>query len=259
MSRRHKTPEELAHIQSRQGRPQGGGSLKITPGHNDSESNHFESFDLVARKTDGTTVVFSSKEIFSTLAFVERHVCLWHEDFSEHQFMYELERLVLPPEEEGAMNVVQFALEEYLRSRGEECPHKPGRRGKRTVERLLSGYRNDDVCNWFDRVRTSLKRCVSSLKQLVCSFFCALFDTVKSEEPYQKETCYYKIIRSHLEEKIPCLRTIQNGIKWFWGWKKSVLPWKDEAREARKHSAWERLYRLIMGELPRLEPQLAMC
>ncbi len=130
-------------------------------------------------------------------------------------------------------------------------------RGKRKVERLLGGYENHEVTSWFDKIRSHFKKVIGSIKQMLCCFFCALFDIVYTEEPYQKVACYHRIMMEHIKEKIPCLKTIQDGIKWFRSWKVSVLRWKDKAKEGKKHEVWEHLYAMIKGYLPQLEPSLA--
>ena len=93
---------------------------------------------------------------------------------------------------------------------------------------------------------------------MVC-FFCALFDLDKSETRHGRATCFYEMIKAHLKEKIPSKSLFQKSLKWFKGWRKEVISWKNRIAEEEKHRIWERLYRFIMDELPRLEPRLVVC
>ncbi len=259
MSRRHKTPEELERIQFRQRGSQGGSSLKSTSSPEDSASNHFESIDFVARKKDGSVYSFSADKIFRAIAVLENNYFECESTAIEFCTNYDPKYDVAAPEADDSRSVIQFALEEYLRSKGEAVERLSRKRGRRSVEQLLSNCKNEEVCSLFDKISTRFKRYFSKLKQIICCFFCALFDIVTTESPYGKETCYYKIIKSHIGEKIPSMGTIQKGIKWFWGWSKGVLSWKDRTKEKQEHDIWARLYHLIMGELPRLQPSLAIC
>ena len=255
MSRRHKTPEELERIQSRQRGSRGDSSLKTTPGYiHCSASSHLMNF--VVTKRDGSKSVFAAEKIVHaiTQAFIGiegmtlNHYSGFCEDFLHSmQLSYDMTH-----------SLMQSAISEYKRLSQEEVIPS-GRKGKRAIERLLGGYENDEVCSWYDSLREKFKKFIGSTKQMLCCLFCAIFDIVPTESPHQKETCYYRIMKNHIGEKIPSMSTIQKGIKWFWGWRKEVQAWRDKAREEREHSVWERLYRLIMGELPQLQPRLAMC
>ncbi len=153
--------------------------------------------------------------------------------------------------------IQESAIEEYRKQARTDT--EEGSRGKPKTERLLGEFDNEEVLSWYDKVCSRFKKFVGSIKQILCCFFCAVFDTVCTEEPYQKVACYHRIMMDHIKEKIPCLRTIQNGIKWFRSWKDSVLRWKDKTKERAKHDVWERLYEKIKVYLPQLEPSLAMC
>ena len=131
------------------------------------------------------------------------------------------------------------------------------RRGRKKIRQLLGCYRNIKVCSWFDKIRNKLKRFIDSLKELLSCFFCALFD-ITSSDGYGKETCFYEMIKAHLQEKIPSMSTFQKAVKWFKGWRVEVLSWKNKKAEEGKHRLWERLCQKIKEELLRLEPQLAM-
>ena len=131
------------------------------------------------------------------------------------------------------------------------------RRGRKKIRQLLGCYRNIKVCSWFDKIRNKLKRFIDSLKELLTCFFCALFD-ITSSDGYGKETCFYEMIKAHLQEKIPSMSTFQKAVKWFKGWRVEVLSWKNKKAEEGKHRLWERLCQKIKEELLRLEPQLAM-
>ena len=131
------------------------------------------------------------------------------------------------------------------------------RRGRKKITQLLGCYRNIKVCSWFDKIRNKLKRFIDSLKELLTCFFCALFD-ITSSDSYGKETCFYEMIKAHLQEKIPSMSMFQKAVKWFKGWRVEVLPWKNKKAEEGKHRLWERLCQKIKEELLRLEPQLAM-
>ncbi len=132
-------------------------------------------------------------------------------------------------------------------------------RGKRIVQRLLGNYENHVVCSWFDKLCNLLKSVIGNIGQMLCCFFWALMDTVKSENPNQKGACFYRMMKDHIKDKIPSKSSIQKGIKWFRGWRKEVVSWKDKAKEELKHKIWEQLYNRIKEILPQIEPSLVMC
>ena len=254
MSRRHKTPEELERIQSRQRGSRGDSSLNATSSHNGSASDLF--MNTVVTKRVSRRFSISTELITRALS----RAFIGIEDATLDKFSTFLTGFTsdmnLPPD--VTHSIMQSAIAEYKRMSQEE-EEKTGNRGKCTVERLLGGYENEEVCSWYDRIARKFKKFISSTKQLLCCLFCAIFDIVPTESPHQKETCYYRMMKDHIGEKIPSMSTIQKGIKWFWGWRKEVIAWRNKAREEREHSIWERLYRLIMGELPQLQPRLGMC
>jgi len=254
MSRRHKTPEEIERIQSQQRGSQGDSPLNATSSLSGSASNYL--MNAVVTKQDSIRFSFSADKIAQAIsrAFIGIEDATL-DKFSTFCKIFSKE-VQLPPD--MTHSIMQSAIVEYKRMSQEE-EELTGRRGKRTVERLLGGYENEEVCSWYDRIARKFKKFIGSTKQLLCCLFCAIFDIVPTESPHQKETCYYRMMKDHIGEKIPSMSTIQKGIKWFWGWRKEVLAWRDKAREEREHRAWERLYRLIMGELPQLQPRLSMC
>lgn len=133
------------------------------------------------------------------------------------------------------------------------------KRGRRKIYQLLGITENKVVCSWFDVIRYKLMNFISSLKEFLVCFFCALFDLNTSECRYGRATCYYEMIKTHLKEKIPTKRMFQKALKWYTEWKKSVSSWVNAKAEEAEHRVWEKLHQLVKDELRQLEPQLAMC
>ena len=129
------------------------------------------------------------------------------------------------------------------------------RRGRQKVMQLLDGYENKKVCFWFDKVREKLKLFIESMKQLLVCFFYTLFQVAKLGDGYGKETCFYEMIRAHLQEKIPSKSMFQKAVKWFRG---ETGGWINKNAEKRQRSVWEKLCKKIKKWLQALEPQFAM-
>ena len=145
---------------------------------------------------------------------------------------------------------------EFMDRLAHDIASSPEHQGRKRVQQLLGHFRNGTVCSWFDAIRVKLKRFIESLKELMVCFFCALFDLSKNESRHGRAACFYDMIKAHLKEKIPSRSTFQKALKWFKGWRKEVLAWVNRKAEEEKHRIWEHLHRLIMLELPRLEPRL---
>ncbi len=246
MSRRHKNEIEI--IENQKSESQGDSTQ-----HNSSMRSNFSLLhELSHILTDSHASYFSSEKIASALAHAFRGIDAKESKVSSFFNIFN-ERL---SEHSEFTALIQKSVIEKFREL-EKADAKNNTRGKRKVERLLGGYENHEVTSWFDKVRRHFKKVIGSFKQMLCCFFCALFDIVYTEEPYQKVACYHRIMKGHIKEKIPCLKTIQNGIKWFRSWKVSAVRWKDKVKEANKHEVWERLYAMIKGYLPQLEPSFA--
>lgn len=130
-------------------------------------------------------------------------------------------------------------------------------RGRQKVMQLLGCYKDSEVCSWFDKIRKRLCNCTKDLLRLMVCFFCGLADIVLFRS-YGRGACFYRMIKAHLQEKIPSMSMFQKAVKWFKGWRVEVLSWKNKKAEEGKHRLWERLCQKIKEELLRLEPQLAM-
>lgn len=265
MNQRDKTAEESVEIQSPQREPQGGDSLIIELKNPDKQNNIF-----IGIGGTGVKCVQQMKISLGDACSIITETCTQAFSRLEHFAIRETPGLVSFPEEayqdlrqqldkEIRKNLLAHlqAMEEKSEKKMEMdiAPIKPGRP---KITQLLRGFRDSRVCQWFDTVRKKFKNMIDNLKQIMVCFFCALFDVVKTD-CYGKGAYFCSMMKTHLHEKIPSTRLFQGAVRWFKDWKRGCPQWANPKSEEQTHKAWQRLYLLIMGELPRLEPQLAIC
>lgn len=130
-------------------------------------------------------------------------------------------------------------------------------RGRKKIIQLLGGHDNYEVCSWFDKIRKKLGSLAKDLLRLMVCFLYGLAD-IALFSSYGKGASFYRMIKAHLQEKIPSMSMFQKAVKWFEGWRVEVLAWKNKRAEEEKHRLWEKLCQKIKEELLRLEPQFAM-
>lgn len=164
-----------------------------------------------------------------------------------------------PKEKEKWALFIKLAVSNAMAQLEEEQEDCPQKRGRHKVNELLGIADNHKVCSWFDLIRKKLSSFISSLKEILVCFFCALFDVAYWESRYGKAACFYKMMKAHLKEKIPSLRMFQNAVKWFAEWKRGVYSRKNEKAEEADHRIWAKLHQLVKGELVKLMPQPACC
>ncbi len=250
MSRRHK--DDIINKPTVKSELQGSHSQESQSTGTNKRSDLLSNFTIVRRDSSETfSADYLATAIAKSFAQIEgltaEHLDLFCTDMS----------LELKIPNDYTFLFKQMVLEEYRKIDYEYG--NSNRRGKRIVEKLLGRFENQEVCSWFDKLYSIFNNVVNSLKQILCCFFWALFDLVTTENPFQKVACFYRLMKGHIKDKIPGLRTIQNGIKWFKGWRKEVVAWKNRLKEEYEHGLWERLYQLIKEQLPQLEPKLAFC
>lgn len=295
MSRRHKTTEELERIPFHQRRSQGDESLHSLPDANAPASNPIRSIDLVVNYEDGQSVTLplgtpdggneKDAEKTSISGFLEENICkdissspIYHggvgsksfpkflelliskiiQEYLEKQFKPVSQSPLVAPPPGYTPSSTEQACRKVFGFHDDEADAQPKSSGRKLVERLVDGVENYVICSWYDTICHKLKLFLNEVKQL-CTFFCALFDFMKIMPPYGRVACYHRMMKDHIKEKIPCVKSLQNGVKWFWDWKKRIRAWKDKRWEVDKFNAWDWLYNLIMGELPQLQPSLAKC
>lgn len=257
MSRRHKTKEELERLQSRQRGSQGGCSLKASPDENHSASDHNVLNHFLVVKRDSSISSFSLDKVIDAIT---KSICsIELKNFHSMGDISLSIGSVLDDPYVITEHVKQAVVEECMAQMESEENESLVKRGRRKINQLLNSFKNSEVVSWFDKIRTKFADAIANLKELMVCFFCALFKTSPSESRHGKATFFYKMIEAHLKEKIPSMSMFQKALKWFKGWRIEVTPWKDKRAEEEEHGIWERLYLLIMKELPILEPRLAIC
>lgn len=145
--------------------------------------------------------------------------------------------------------ISELSVDKCAQLEDKEEEQQPGRRGRSVIKRLLGYCDNKEVCRWYDIVKRKLKRFFSNLTQQLCCFFLALFEVVEESDGYQKVACYYRLMKEHIREKIPNLRTLQREIKWFTEWRKGYSLWTHPQQEEQKHSLWTKLKMRIKNVL----------
>lgn len=257
MSRRHKTAEELERIQSRKRESQGDCSQKVMSNERRTTSDKISLDDFVITKKGSDKECYALDVVVSaiskSMSSLDVSIFRGMPGF-EISFEKTLKKQALLTEQiqQAIIGAIE-AQEEY------EETDSIAKRGRRKIQQLLGKFKNSEVVSWFDRIRAKFNKVVESLKELMVCFFCAVFDTIPSESRHGKATCFYEMIKSHLKEKIPSESMFQKALKWFKGWRIEVAPWKNKQAEEEEHNIWERLYQLILKELPFIEPKLAYC
>lgn len=257
MSRRHKTAEELEIIQSRMRESQGGRSQKPVSNERSTTSDRISLDDLIITKKGGdkkcyalkTIISIFSKSLADSLAIMNcgkmRSIEISIEEALKKQAML--------------TDQIQQAIIGAIEAQEEsEETDNIAKRGRRKIQQLLGKFNNSEVVSWFDRIRSKFNKVIENLKELMVCFFCAVFDVIPSESRHGKATCFYEMIKSHLKEKIPSESLFQKSLKWFKGWRIEVAPWKNKQAEEEEHSIWERLYQLILKELPSIDSRLVL-
>lgn len=150
-------------------------------------------------------------------------------------------RKVIEEQLEQLNAISELSVDKCAQLEDKEEEQQPGRRGRSVIKRLLGYCDNKEVCRWYDIVKRKLKRFFSNLTQQLCCFFLALFEVVEESVGYQKVACYYRLMKEHIREKIPNLRTLQREIKWFTEWRKGYSLWTHPQQEEQKHSLWAKL------------------
>lgn len=257
MSRRHKTIEELEKIQSRKRESQCDCSQKSMSNEERTTSNRFALDNLVITKKDGDKKYYALDFVVSAISKSLASFDLFNSERMhsiEISFEKALKKQALLTEQ------IQQAIIGAIEAQEEsEETDNNAKRGRRKIQQLLGKFKNCEVISWFDRIRTKFNKVVESLKEFMVCFFCAVFDMIPSESRHGKATCFYELIKAHLKEKIPSESMFQKALKWFKGWRIEVAPWKNKQAEEEEHSIWERLYQLILKELPFIEPKLVYC
>lgn len=257
MSRRHKSIEEQNRIQSCQRESRSDCSQKVMSDRKSMTDNSSKLKNFVITKKDGNKkcialdVVFSAinKSIATSIDILNFGGMHDFEDYIEKALMKQASIT------EGVQRTILGFLEDLEES---EETDNIAKRGRRKIQQLLGKFKNSEVVSWFNRIRTKFNKVIENLIELMVCFFCAVFDVIPSESRYGKATCFYEMIKSHLKEKIPSKSLFQKSLKWFKGWRKEVDPWENKQAEEKKHGIWERLYRLILNELPVIDSRLAM-
>ena len=262
MSRRHKTAEELERIQSRKRESQGDCSQEVVSNGNRTTNDKISLDDFVITKKGSDKkcyaldiVVGAISRSLTSLKILDLGRIECFESSFENTFKKQV-RLT-----EQIQQAIIGAIEAQEES---EETDNIAKRGRRKIQQLLGKFKNTEVVSWFDRIRVKFNKVVESLKELMTCFFCAVFDMIPSESRHGKATCFYEMIKAHMKdkipkEKIPSESMFQKALKWFKGWRIEVAPWKNKQAEEEEHSIWERLYQLILKELPFIEPRLAYC
>lgn len=150
-------------------------------------------------------------------------------------------RKVIEEQLEWFNGISELSVDKCAQLEDKEEEQQPGRRGRSVIKRLLGFCDNKEVCRWYNIVKRKLKRFFSNLTQQLCCFFLALFEVVEESDGYQKVACYHRLMKEHIREKIPNLRTLQREIKWFTEWRKGYSLWTHPQQEEQKHSLWTKL------------------
>ena len=257
MSRRHKTAEELEKIQSRMRESQSDCSQKVMSIVRRTTSDKKSLDDFVITKKGSDKKCYALEIVAGAISRSLTNLKildLGRIQCFESSFEKTFKKQVWLTEQ------IQQAIIGAIEAQEEsEEADSIAKRGRRKIKQLLGKFKNSEVVSWFDRVRTKFNKVVESLKELMVCFFCAVFDMTPSESRHGKATCFYEMIKSHLKEKIPSESMFQKSLKWFKGWRIEVAPWKNKQAEEQEHRIWERLYQLILKELPFIEPKLVYC
>lgn len=257
MSRRHKTIDELKEMQSRQRGSQGDNSQKATSNDKRTASCFRVLNKVLVTKRDDRNTSFSLKKIIDAIT---KSMCSI--DFQDTPSMRKLQTSI--EKEQAKQRYIAEKIQQAIAAEIEAQEEKEevdsiAKRGRRKIKQLLGKFKNSEVLSWFEKIRGKFRDAIVNLKELMVCFFCAVFDMTPMESRHGKATCFYEMIEAHLKEKIPSKSMFQKALKWFKGWRKEVTPWKDRKAEEEEHGIWEKLYFLIMKELPLLEPRLAAC
>ena len=257
MSRRHPTPEELEKKkQSRVAASQGGGrhNESLTPSRR--SASYLNILDKILIEVNNTKAKVSITDMTAAVA-----KAILKTECEKDSFLTESEmQLVVESSFCGY-------LSDYLSLQIEPDEVSKSPPGRKKKLRLCGLLENAAICKLFEKCHNfveKLKNATYDIISQLVSFFCALADRIKiitkEDIGFGHVTCFYKIIQECFKDKLgklPCLKSIQNGVRWFWDWSK-MFRWKNVKREREKHRLWERLYNIITDNILQLEPALAI-
>lgn len=261
MSRRHKETEEKGRftpiVES-----QGDGHLEPTPKTASASNNHHTTGSNMIQtvvKRDGRIIGFSEQKIMDAICKAMTHVedatfevCL--KDATLSIFSQNLPPSVttrdLLTSVIDALSTVKDALPDEER--------RP--RGRPKVSRLFGWIEDSkvyhlarDICQ---QVLNKSLGVIKNIKQFLVTLMCALFRIDDTQEPYGKVSHFYSLFKGRI--KLPSLRTIQNGYKWFREWSRSTIRTCKERAEEALHESWENMEQKIFEALNLYKLQYAM-
>lgn len=261
MSRRHKETEEKRRLTPTV-ESQGDGHLEPTPKTTSASNNHHTTYlDMIETvvKIDGRIIGFNEQKIMAAI----RKAMMCVEDATFEVVLKDATLSIstqkLPPTvtTQDLLTSVIDALSTVRDALPEKEKRKPGRP---KVSRLFGWIEDSkvyhlarDIC--LQVLHKSLEL-IDDIKQFLVTLMCALFRIDDTQEPYGKVSHFYSLFEGQI--KLPSLRTIQNGYKWFREWRRSTIRTCKERAKAALHESWVNMEQRIFEALNLYKLQYAM-
>lgn len=262
MSRRHKEIEEKRRFTPTV-ESQGDGHLEPTPKTTSASNNHHTTGRKMIQtvvKRDVRIIGFNEQKIMdairkamtriedATLEIVLKDTTL---SISSQNLPSTVTTKDLLTSIIDALSTVKDTLPEEYEKR---------RRGRPKVSRLFGWIEDSevyhlarDICQ---QVLHKSLGVIKNIKQFLVTLMCALFRIDDTEEPYGKVSYFYSLFKGRI--RLPHLRTIQNGYKWFREWSRSTIRTCKERAEEALHVSWENMEQKIFEALNLYKLQYAM-
>ena len=262
MSRRHKETEKK-RIFTPTVESQGDGHLEPTPKTASASNNHHTSGSNMIQtvvKRDGRIIGFNEQKIMDAI----RKAMICVKEATLEVFLNDATLSISSQNLPTTVTTKELlaSVIDALSTVKDALPDEEDKRqrGRPKVTRLFGWIEDSkvyhlarDICQ---QVLHKSLGVIKNIKQFLVTLMCALFRIDDTQEPYGKVTHFYNLFKGRI--KLPSLRTIQNGYKWFREWSRSTIRTCKERAEEALHESWENMEQKIFEALNLYKLQYAM-